>query len=109
MWRRLEKTISAGEKIGKTKLDAEIELCYALEDIYENLNSWKKAYNYLCIQAEYHSWIHGSTVEKCIIESHCFARIKRIIEERLQSSVTYNLGKDLEECKEVIKKLGYWT
>lgn len=84
-------------------------MCYALEDIYENLNSWKKAYNYLCIQAEYHSWIHGSTVEKCIIESHCFARIKRIIEERLQPSVPYNLGKDLEECKEVIKKLGYWT
>lgn len=49
------------------------------------------------------------TVEKCIIESHCFARIKRIIEERLQPSVPYNLGKDLEECKEVIKKLGYWT
>ena len=107
--KQLEKTISAGEKIGKTKLDVEIELCYALEDIYENLNSWEKAYNYLCIQAEYYSWIHSSTVEKCIIESHCFARIKRIIEKRLQPSVPYNLGKDLEKCKEVIKKLGYWT
>ena len=107
--KQLEKTISAGEKIGKTKLDVEIELCYALEDIYENLNSWEKAYNYLCIQAEYYSWISSYRVENCIKKSSHWLIIKGIIEKRLQTSIPYDLGKDLEKCKEVIKKLGYWT
>lgn len=106
---QLEKTISAGEKIGKTELDVEIELCYTLVYIYENLNSWEKAYHYLCIQAKHYSWIHSFTVEKCIKESGHRLIIKEIIEQRLKSSIPYDLGKNLEECKEVIKKLGYWS
>lgn len=107
--KQLEKTISAGEKIGKTKLDVKIELCFALEDIYGNLNSWEKAYDYLCIQAEHYSWISSYRVENCIKKSGHWFRIKGIIEKRIQTSIPYDLGKDLEKCKEVIKKLGYWT
>jgi len=85
----------------------EIELCYVLADIYEHLNSWEKAYYYLCIQAKYYSWIHASTVERCIVKSGHWANIKRIIDERIAENIPYSLGKRLKECQDVIQKLGY--
>ena len=104
---QLKQTIDAGKKAGKSKLDVEIELCYALADIYESLNSWEKAYNYLCVQAQYYSWIHASTVKEYILKSGHWAKIKGIIEERIQKSIPYELGKSLRECQEVIRQLGY--
>lgn len=104
---QLKQTIDAGKKVGKSKLDIEIELCYALAYIYESLNSWEKAYNYRCVQAQYYSWIHACTVEECILKSGHWARIKEIIEERIQKNIPYELGKSLRECQEVIRKLGY--
>ena len=105
--KQLELTIEAGRIIGKNKLDVEIELCYVLANIYSYLNSWEKAYNYLCIQAQYHSWIHASTVENYIVKSGHWARIKGIIDARIKDNIPYSLGKSLRECQEAIKKLGY--
>jgi len=105
--KQLNLTIVAGEILGKSKLDVEIELCYVLADIYEHLNSWEKAYYYLCIQAKYYSWIHASTVERCIVKSGHWANIKRIIDERIAENIPYSLGKRLKECQDVIQKLGY--
>ena len=105
--KQLEKTIQAGKAINKTQLDVEIELSYALSDIYENLESWEKAYNYLCIQAEHGSWIHATTVEKHIIESGNWVRIRRIIDSRISTNIPYSLWKQLKECQESIKKLGH--
>ena len=93
--------------IGKSKLDVEIELCYALADIYENLNSWEKAYNYLCIQAQYHSWIHACTVKECVIKSGHWIKIQKIIDDRIMETIPYELGKSLRECQEVIRQLGH--
>ena len=105
--KQLEKTISAGEKTGKTELDVEIELCYALVDIYENLNSWDKAYNYLCVQAEYYSWILSCTVETFVKKTGYCSRLKKIIEKRLQQPASNDLVKHLEKCSAVIRNLGY--
>lgn len=104
---QLKLTIDAGKPIGKTKLDVEIELCYALANIYKNLNSWEKAYDYLCIQAKYHSWIHASTVKEYIIKSGNWIKIKNIITARIAENIPYALGKSLRECQEVIQELGY--
>lgn len=104
---QLKQAIEAGRALGKTKHDVEIELCYALADIYKNLNSWEKAYNYLCVQAQYHSWIHANTVKEYIIKSGHWARIKEIIDARVKKSVPYDLGKSLRECQETIRQLGY--
>lgn len=105
--KQLQLTIDAGKVIGKTKHEVEIELCYALADIYENLNSWEKAYNYLCIQAKYHSWIHADTVKNYIIKSGHWIAIQEIIETRIKQSVPYELGKSLRECRDAIHQLGY--
>ena len=104
---QLKSTIDAGKVIGKSKLDVEIELCYALAYIYEKLNSWEKAYNYLCIQAKYHSWIHASTVKEYVIKSGHWIKIQRIIDDRILESIPYELGKSLRECQEVIHQLGH--
>ena len=104
---QLKSTIDAGKVIGKSKLDVEIELCYALADIYEKLNSWEKAYDYLCIQAKYHSWIHASTVKEYVIKSGHWIKIQKIIEDRILENIPYDLGKSLRECQEVISQLGH--
>ena len=104
---RLKLAIEAGKQIGKSKLDVEKELCYALVSIYEDLESWEKSYEYLCIQAQYHSWIHASTVETHIKKSGHWAAIKDIIQKRISGNVSYSLGKQLEDCLSVIQKLGY--
>lgn len=104
---QLKLTIDAGKVIGKSKLDVEIELCYALADIYEKLNSWEKAYDYLCIQAKYHSWIHASTVKEYVIKSGHWIKIQRIIDDRILKSIPYELGKSLRECQEAIRQLGH--
>lgn len=104
---QLKLTIATGKVIGKSKLDVEIELCYALANIYEHLNSWEKAYNYLCIQAKYHSWIHASTVKNYIIKSGHWIKIQEIINARITENIPYELGKSLRECQEVICQLGY--
>lgn len=103
---QLEKTIDAGKIIGKNKMDVEIELCYALVDIYSSLNSWEKAYNYLCIQAEYYSWILSGTVELFVKKTGFGSRLKSIIEKRLQQPVSNDLVKHLEACYAVIQSLG---
>ena len=104
---QLNLTINAGKAIEKTELDVKIELCYALADIYESLGSWEKAYEYLCIQAEYHSWIHSNTVKEHITKSGHWHRIKEIIEKRITEDIPYELGKSLRECQDVIRQLGY--
>ena len=104
---QLKLTIEAGKVIGKTKLDVEIELCYALADIYESLDSWEKAYDYLCVQAKYHSWIHADTVKEYIIKSGHWIKIKEIISDRILENVSYDLGKRLRECQDVIRELGH--
>lgn len=104
---QLKLTIAAGKVIGKSKLDVEIELCYALADIYENLNSWEKAYDCLCIQAKYHSWIHASTVKECVIKSGHWIKIQKIIEDRILGNIPYELGKSLRECQEALRQLGH--
>ena len=62
---------------------------------------------YLCIQAQYHSWIHASTVETHIKKSGHWTYIKNIIQQRISENVPYSLGKQLEDCLSVIQKLGY--
>lgn len=103
---QLKLTIEAGKIIGKTKLDVEIELCYALANIYEKLDSWEKAYDYLCVQAKYYSWIHASTVKNYIIKSGHWIKIKDIISDRILENIPYELGKQLRECQDVISELG---
>lgn len=104
---QLKLTIDAGKVIGKSKLDVEVELCYALADIYEKLNSWEKAYDYLCIQAKYHSWIHASTVKEHVIKSGHWIKIQKIIDDRILGNIPYELGKSLRECQEAIRQLGH--
>lgn len=104
---QLKQTIEAGKAIGMAKHDVEVELCYALVDIYKNLDSWEKAYYYLCIQAEYYPWIHAFTVKECIIKSGHWVRIKEIIDARVKENIPYDLGKSLRECQETIRQLGY--
>lgn len=78
-----------------------------MADIYGNLNSWEKAYDYLCIQAKYYSWILASTVKEYIIKSGHWIKIKEIINARITENIPYELGKSLRECQEVIRQLGY--
>lgn len=103
----LKQTIDSGKTIGKSELDIKIELCCVLANIYGHLKSWEKAYDYLCIQAEYCSWIYASTVEKFIVNSGHWVRIKDIIDARITKKVPLSLEVELKKCQEVFRKLGY--
>ena len=105
--KQLALAIDAGKKLGKNKLDVEIELCYALTDIYENLNCLEKAYDYLCIQAKYYPWILASSVTSLITKSGHWALLKETIDDRLAKTDLYELVKDLRECQDAIRQLGY--
>lgn len=103
----LEYAIIKGKLVGKSETEVKKDVCYALVSIYEDLEMWNEAYWALCIQAEYHPWVHASTIEKIVQKVGMGASIKEIIEKRLQTALLSELREELEKGLDFLKRMGY--
>lgn len=97
----IEEVYELGQEIGKSKLEVEIDLDCYLIGIYRCFDMYDEAYDILCVQAEYSSWLNSTVLEDVVKNSKCFSRLKSILEKRVYD------GKDYRECLDKIKAMGY--
>ena len=97
----IQKMYELGEEIGKSELQVKIDLDCYLVDIYMSFELYDEAYDVLCVQAEYSSWLNTGVVEKVVNKSNYFSRLKGILERRVYE------GKDYRECLDKLKSMGY--
>jgi len=100
---KLKLLILCGSYIGKSEKEVKSEICYALVDLYQNLDEYDLAYDALCIQAETHPWIHAFTVENILSKTYLRTQLKSTIENRLNTALKPDIRKSLQECLSKIK------
>ena len=96
----LEDAIAAGAKLGKDEHKVKQEISYAMVSIYEDLEIYDKAYDFLVEQAAGHPWLHLSTVQKIVAKvQHC-DRLKSAIYKRLaKNDLSADYRYELEKIK----------
>ncbi|WP_243112765.1 MULTISPECIES: adenylate/guanylate cyclase domain-containing protein [Acutalibacteraceae] len=97
----IEKMYALGSNIGKSQLQVKIDLYCYLVDIYMCFDMYEEAYEALCIQAEYSSWLNSSVVENVVRKSEHWAKLKEIFEKRVYER------KDYQEALQKLKSMGY--
>lgn len=100
---KLKYLVACGNAIGKSEKEVKKEICYALVDLYQNLNLFDEAYYALCIQAETHPWIHSFTVEDILSKTYLRTQLKTTIEDRLKTALKPDIRESLQECLSKIK------
>lgn len=98
----LQKAIEAGRNIGKTDCEIKQKVSYAMVSIYEALEAWSKAYDFLVEQCLGCTWLHLFTVQTIVKKvGYC---------DRLKSASYARLGRsDLsQEGREESKKINHW-
>lgn len=81
-----EKTISAGAAIGKDKQRVTQEVSYAMVSIYQSLELYDNAYDFLVEQANGHPWLLLSTVQDIVRKVRYCSRLKAAINKRLSEN-----------------------
>ncbi len=79
----LKKAISAGEDTGRTESKVKQEVSYAMVSIYESLELYDKAYDFLVEQATGHSWLSMGTVQNIVKKVGYCERLKSALYTRL--------------------------
>lgn len=79
----LEAAIAAGKKTGKNEHEVKQEISYAMVSIFESMEMWDKAYDFLVEQATGYSWLYLFTVQKIVKEIGYCGRLKSAIYVRL--------------------------
>lgn len=82
----LEAALSAGIKIGKNKHEAEQEISFAMVSIYEDLELYDKAYDFLVEQAAGCPWLNLSTVQNIVNKVRYCDRLKTALYVRLEKN-----------------------
>lgn len=80
----LEKALSAGIKIGKNEHEVKQEISFAMVSIYEDLELYDKAYDFLVEQATGYSWLNLSVVQSIVDKVRYCDRLKTALYERLE-------------------------
>ena len=97
----LKYAIDTGAKIGKDEHKVKQDLSYAMVSIYEYLNLYDKAYDFLVEQAKGHSWLHFFTVQNIVGKVKYCSRLLSAVKNRLEE---YNLSPYYQNEFEKIKK-----
>lgn len=101
-WLELIKEMyELGQEIGKSELEVEMDLDCYLIGIYRCLNMYDKAYDILCVQAEYSSWLSKYVLEDVVKQSGHWLTLKGILEKRVYE------GKDYRDCLDILKSMGH--
>ena len=90
-----------GEKIGKPKLQVQIDLDCYLIGIYLCFDMYEEAYEVLCIQAEHSSWLNEYILVEVVKNSKHWYKLKNILVNRV------NKGQDFQKCLDKLKEMGY--
>ena len=90
----LKNALLSGNKIGKGEHEVKQDVSYAMVSIYEDLELYDKAYDFLVEQATGYSWLNLIKVKNIVKEvGHC-DRLKTALYNRLEKndlSVEYKL------------------
>ena len=97
---QLEEAINAGSKVGKGFHEVRQEISYAMVSIYESLESYSKAYDFLVEQAIGCPWLHLFTVQNIVARVGYYDRLKSAVYSRF---VKNDLSSDNRQEFEQIK------
>ena len=98
----LDELILAGAKIGKDEHRVKQEISYAMVSIYQRLDKYDKAYDFLVEQATGYVWLNLSTVQSIVQKVGYCERLKTALYQRLARN-------DLSaENKEEFTKIKNW-
>lgn len=98
----LEYAISAGEALGKTEREVKQDVSYAMVSIYDDLELYDRAYDFLIEQASGCEWLHLATVKKIVSKVKYCSRLQTAISERLKK---YDLS---NEYQTEFEKIDHW-
>ena len=79
----LDEFILAGAKIGKDEHRVKQEISYAMVSIYQSLDKYDKAYDFLVEQATGYVWLNLSTVQRIVQKVGYCERLKTALYQRL--------------------------
>ena len=96
----LQKAIEAGKKIGKDEHTVKQEISFVMVSIYENLQQWEKAYEFLIEQVLGCSWLHLFTVQEIVRHVGYCERLKSALYTRI---CRYDLPSEEQKEFEKIK------
>ena len=95
----LNNAILAGKKIGKSESEVKQDVSYAMVSIYEDLQIYDKAYDFLIEQATGCTWLDLFTVQKIVDKvGYCY-RLHSAIKSRIDKGDIP--GKNYEEFKKI--------
>lgn len=96
----LEKAISAGKDIGKDEHKVKQEVSYAMVSIYQDLELFDKAYDFVVEQAAGYPWLNLSTVKDIVRKVGYCSKLKSALYERLaKNDLTDENRRDFEDIK----------
>ena len=97
----IQKMYELGERIEKSKLQVQIDLDCYLIGIYRCFGMYEEAYEVLCIQAEYSSWLNDYVLGDVVKKSEHWSKLKQILIKKV------NEGNDYRRCLDKLKSMGY--
>lgn len=98
--KQLEDAIDAGSKLGKSFREVRQNVSYAMVSIYESLEDYTKAYDFLVEQATGYAWLRLSMVQKIVIKVGYRDRLKSAIYIRLaQDDLSSENRQEFEKIK----------
>lgn len=96
----LNKAFFAGNKIRKSERKVKQEVSYAMVSIYEDLELYDKAYDFLVEQAAGCSWLHLFTVQNIVKKvGYCDRLITALYTRLAQNNLSTEYRKIFEEIK----------
>ncbi len=97
----LDELILAGAKIGKDEHKVKQEISYAMVYIYQILNQYDKAYDFVVEQAAGHPWLHLFTVQEIVSKVGYCERLKTALYQRLgDDSLSIKQKEDFTRIKD---------
>ncbi len=102
----IAKMFLLGMLIGKTELNVKRDLDCYLVDIYACFGMYEEAYDALCLQAEYGSWLSVSIVEDIVKKSQHWSRLKDILKQRVNPGFDKTKNDYLDALKK-LQNMGY--
>lgn len=97
----LDELMLAGAKIGKDEHTVKQEISYAMVSIYESLDKYDKAYEFLVEQATGYDWLTKGTVQRIVQKVGYCERLKTALCQRLvRNNLSVDNMKEFTEIKD---------
>lgn len=95
--KQIDLMFELGEKICKSEIDVKSDLDCFLIRIYMCFDMYEEAYDALCLQAQYSSWVHYSVVRTIATRSGHWIRLRDILLFRRTQSISQSTKNDVDK------------